>query len=131
MSKIELADVFEAYAECRANKRNTMNALAFDVDYEQQLIALCNDINTGSYDIGKSVAFVIDKPVKREIFAADFRDRIVHHWLINKLNPLFERAFIYDRCAWRVGRGTHVAISRADRFIRRCSNKLHNGLLCA
>ncbi len=122
MSKIELADVFEAYAECRANKRNTMNALAFEVDYEQQLIALCNDINTGSYEIGESIAFVIDKPVKREIFAADFRDRIVHHLVINKLNPLFERAFIYDSYACRVGRGTHFAISRADRFIRRCSN---------
>jgi hypothetical protein len=40
----------------------------------------------------ESIAFIVSHPVKREIFVADFRDRIVHHWLINKLNPLFEAA---------------------------------------
>lgn len=44
-------------------------------------------INTGCYQPGRSIAFVIQTPVKREIFAADFRDRVVHHWLINQLNP--------------------------------------------
>ena len=86
---IELADLFEAYADCRTNKRNTMNALAFELDYEQELIALWEDINTGRYKPGRSIAFIVDQPVKREIFAADFRDRVVHHLLINKLNPLF------------------------------------------
>ena len=40
---IELADLFEAYADCRTNKRNTMNALAFELDYEQELVTLCVD----------------------------------------------------------------------------------------
>ena len=119
--KIELSELFEAYADCRANKRNTMNALLFEVDYEQQLIALCEEINTGTYQLGRSIAFVINNPVKREIFAADFRDRVVHHLIINKLNPLFEKIFIHDSYACRTGRGTHFAIARADRFIRRCS----------
>jgi len=63
----------------------------------------------------------VNKPVKREIFAADFRDRVVHHLVIGKLNPLFEKAFIYDSYASRVGKGTHLGIQRVDRFIRRCS----------
>lgn len=41
--------------------------------------------------IGRSIAFIVNKPVKREIFAADFRDRVVHHLVINKLNHLFEK----------------------------------------
>jgi hypothetical protein len=41
--------------------------------------------------IGRSIAFIVDRPVKREIFAADFRDRVVHHLVINKLNDLFEK----------------------------------------
>lgn len=96
-AKIELADLFEAYADCRANKRNTMNALYFELDYEQELIALWEEINTGAYAPGRSIAFIVAQPVKREIFAADFRDRVVHHLLINKLiMPLLFRTIRFS-----------------------------------
>jgi RNA-directed DNA polymerase len=78
-------------------------------------------MNKMSVSPGRSIAFIVDQPVKREIFAADFRDRVVHHLLINKLNPLFERMFIYDSYACRKSRGTHFGIQRIDRFIRQCS----------
>ena len=83
-AKIDLQDLFEAYFECRKNKRSTINALAFEIDYENSLVKLCNEINSGTYKVGRSIAFIIDKPVKREIFAADFQDRIVHHLIIEK-----------------------------------------------
>jgi len=118
---ILLEELFEAYISCRKLKRNTANSLAFEVDYEQNLIDLCEEINQGTYRPGKSIAFIVDKPVKREIFAADFRDRVVHHLLINKLNHLFEKEFIYDSYACRVNKGTHFGIKRIDRFIRQCS----------
>ena len=118
---ITLAELFEAYFDCRENKRNTLNALAFEVDYESKLLKLCTEINDGSYQPGKSIAFIVNKPVKREIFAANFRDRVVHHLIINKLNPLFEKVFIYDSYACRVNKGTHLGIQRVDRFIRQCS----------
>ena len=118
---IELHELFEAYTECRRNKRNTANALAFEMDYETRLIDLWRDINAHTYNPGKSIAFIVDKPVLREIFAADFRDRVVHHLLIRKLNPLFEKCFIFDSYACRVGKGTHLGIRRIDRFIRCCS----------
>lgn len=86
-----LEAIFEAYFSCRSNKRNTINALAFELDYESNLIQLWNELNNGSYQPGKSIAFIVHKPVQREIFAADFRDRVVHHYIINKLNPLFEK----------------------------------------
>lgn len=120
--RMKLEDLFEAYFSCRSNKRNTANALAFEVDYERNLIQLCEAINNGSYEIGRSIAFIVNKPVTREIFAADFRDRVVHHWLINKLNPLFEKEFIYDSYACRVNKGTHFGIRRAYGFIASCSN---------
>ena len=116
-----LEAVFEAYFDCRKNKRNTINALAFELDYESNLIQLWNDLNDGSYRLGKSIAFIVHKPVQREIFAADFRDRVVHHLIINKLNPLFEKEFIQDSYACRVGKGTHHGINRANKFIRQCS----------
>lgn len=98
-----------------------MNALRFETDYENNIIALRDELNSSTWHPGRSIAFVIDKPVKREIFAADFRDRVVHHWLINQLNPLFEKAFIHDSYASRKGRGAHIGIARAAQFIRKCS----------
>lgn len=119
--EVPLESLFTAYFECRKNKRATLNALHFELEYESNLIDLQNELRAGTYNPGRSIAFVIDKPVKREIFAADFKDRVVHHWLINKLNPLFEQAFIYDSYACRTNKGTHFGIARADRFIRKCS----------
>ena len=118
---IELEELFEAYFNCRSNKRNTANAIAFEIDYEQNLVQLCQEINNGTYQIGRSIAFIVDKPVKREIFAADFRDRVVYHFLIGKLNHLFEKQFINDSYSCRVGKGTHFGIQRVDKFIRQCS----------
>ncbi|MCB0375583.1 MAG: reverse transcriptase [Sinomicrobium sp.] len=120
-ASISLEELIEAYYQCRKNKRHTVNALAFEVDFESRLYDLWLQINDGSYQPGRSVAFIVTAPVTREIFAADFRDRIVHHLVINKLNPLFEKQFIYDSYSCRKGKGTHFGIDRVSRFIRSCS----------
>ena len=96
------AEVFGAYQSCRHHKRRTHNALAFELDYEGNLVALWRDMNSGACRPARSIAFIVERPVKREIFAADFRDRVVHG----------------DSYARRVGKGTHMGIRRVDRFIQ-------------
>ncbi len=118
---IPLSEFFQAYFDCRKKKRSTCSAIMFEIDYEKNIIELANEVNSGRYMPGSSIAFIVDKPVKREIFAATFRDRIIHHLIINKLNHLFERKFINDSYSCRVGKGTHYAIKRVDHFIRSCS----------
>lgn len=118
---VSLESLLDAYFECRKNKRNTLNALDFEIDYEDNLVELLDEILSGDYQPGRSIAFIINKPVKREIFAANFRDRVVHHWLIARLNPLFEGLFIYDSYASRFGRGAHFGIKRVRHFIQKCS----------
>lgn len=78
------------------------------------------------YEPYPGICFIVEKPVKREIFAADFRDRIVHHLLFNYLSPVFEKLFINDSYSCRKGKGTHYGISRIDHFIRSCSNNYRN-----
>ncbi len=116
-----LYDLFSAYYECRKNKRNTINALDFELNYESNLIKLADEISNWTYEVWKSIAFIVNKPVKREVFAWDFRDRIVHHYVINKLNPYFEKYFIYDSYSCRVGKWTLFWIKRIEKFIRSCS----------
>ena len=65
-------DLFQAYFDARKNKRNTINALAFEKYLEANLFALTNEIIERKYTPKPSICFIVDKPVKREIFAADF-----------------------------------------------------------
>jgi len=117
-----LCDLFGAYFDARRNKRHTINALSFEVDYETKLFGLYEDIKNGEYCINPSVCFISFSPVQREIFAADFRDRIVHHLIYNYISPLFERLFIGDSYSCRVGKGTSRGVERLGHFIRSCSH---------
>ncbi len=114
-------ELFQAYFDARKNKRTTINALQFELFFEENIFKLHDEIMSGKYEPKPSICFVVNKPVKREIFAADFRDRVVHHFIINKLNHLFEKQFIYDSYACRTDKGTHLGIQRVNGFIRKCS----------
>ena len=118
---IALEDVFEAYYECRKNKRRTMNAISFELDFEREIVQLWQDINSGSYKIGRSIAFIVKYPVQREVFAANFRDRIVHHLVISKINALFEQEFIVNSYSCRIGKGTLYGVKSVESMIKECS----------
>ena len=114
-------DLFQSYFDARKNKRNTINALAFEKHLEANLFALASEIIERRYSPKPSICFIVDKPVKREIFAADFRDRVIHHLIYNYISPVFEKTFINDSYSCRKGKGTHYGINRVDHFIRSCS----------
>lgn len=116
-----LEDVFNAYYDARRNKRNTVNQLRFEIDLEENLIGLYREIAERRYEVGRSVCFMINRPVDREVFAADFRDRVVHHLLFNYINPVFDKTFIDDCYSCRKGRGTLYGVRRLERHIRSCS----------
>lgn len=68
-----LQQLLEAYFEARRNKQNTDSQLHFELDYENRLVALERVINDRSYRSERSICFVVDKPVKREIFCGKLR----------------------------------------------------------
>lgn len=116
-----IEQLFTAYFDARRSKRGTNTQLLFEQDFEHNLMVLAREIEKGTYEVGRSVCFVTNKPVKREIFAADFRDRIVHHLLCNWLSPMFERSFIADCYSCRKGKGTLYGIKRTHQHIRQCT----------
>lgn len=77
--------IFQAYFDCRCNKRNAHNALTFEIGLEKKLENLFQEVYSNTYKIGTSRTFIVFEPVQREIFAADFRDRIIHHYIIRTL----------------------------------------------
>ena len=120
-SKKLLKDLFQAYYDARKNKRGTINALKFEMEFEKNLFELRDELVERRYQIKPSICFINFSPVKREIFAADFRDRVVHHLIYNYISPIFEKLFIYDSYSCRTRKGTSLGIKRLDHFIRSCS----------
>lgn len=116
-----ITDLFQAYYKARKNKRNTINQLKFELNFEHEIFKLCEEIENRTYKPSREIAFIVNKPVKREIFAADFRDRVVHHLLFRYISPIIEKYLIYDCYSCRKGKGTSAGIQRATKFLRSCS----------
>jgi len=121
MSQKLLSELYNAYYSARKHKRNTLNQLAFEFDLSKNIHELYDAIRTRTYEPLQSIAFIVEEPVKREVFAANFRDRVVHHWIFNHLNPVLDGRFIDDCYSCRVGKGTLFGIRRLEHHVRSCS----------
>ncbi len=104
--------------QAACGKREQENVLRFFNRLEENLLSLQDSLQNHTYQPGTYSTFQIYEPKPRMISAAPFRDRVVHHALINVIGQLFERSFIFDSYANRVGKGTHRAIRRYQHFLR-------------
>jgi len=112
-------NLYLAYRAARKGKRGKAQAAAFEQIQEEELLALQDELRNQTYTPGSYQSFYIHDPKLRLISAAPFRDRVVHHALCRVIEPIWERRFIYDTYANRVGKGTHRALDRAQQFARR------------
>ncbi len=116
-----LTDLYRAYKDARKHKRGRGYQLKFEFHLENNLVELRDELISGNYSAKPSTCFVIHDPKMREVFAANFRDRIVHHLFYNYTHELFERTFINDSYSCIKGRGTHYGIERMKYHIRSVS----------
>src|SRR6056297_1048669 len=93
--------IYKAYLDCRENKRNTASALEFEWNLEENLFQLEEELQNKTYQLDRSICFVVTDPSPREIFASTFKDRVVHHILVNKIEKAGEKSFVYDSYACR------------------------------
>jgi RNA-directed DNA polymerase len=107
-----------AHAAARG-KRFKPSVARFRFDLERQLLRLHDELEAKTYRPGGYRTFTIYEGKTRQIGAAPFRDRVVHHALTGVLEPIFERSFIFDSYACRKGKGIHAAVDRSQRFARR------------
>ncbi len=97
-------------------KWSKQSALHFDMNVEQELLDLYRDLNNHTYTTSPSIAFVVMHPKPREVFAANFRDRIVHHWIALKLAPIMEECLIPNTFSCMPKRGTDAMQKEARRI---------------
>ncbi|MCB9108832.1 MAG: group II intron reverse transcriptase domain-containing protein [Anaerolineales bacterium] len=108
-----------AYRKAAKGKRGQPNVAAFEHRLEDNLLLLQTELADQTYRPGPYTSFTIHEPKRRLISAAPFRDRVVHHALCNLIEPIFDRGFIFDSYANRLGKGTHRALQRCQQFARR------------
>jgi retron-type reverse transcriptase len=111
--------LYFAWRKARRGKRYTPSAANFEQRVDAELLQLHRELTSETYQPGEYVHFVVHEPKRRLISAAPFRDRVVHHALIRVLEPIYERKFIYDSYANRKNKGTHKALDRCTRYMRR------------
>lgn len=116
-----LHDLYVAYYDAARHKHKMSYVIKFENNLKNNLNSLCDDLLARRYVAQPSKCFVVDYPKKREVFAAMFRDRVVHHLYFNYTHQIFERTFIADTYSCIKGRGTLYGINRLTQHIRQVS----------
>ena len=110
-----------AYKKARKGKGKSACVIEFEKNIDEEIKELNEELTSFTYKPKPLRRFVIRDPKTRVIHASAFRDRVVHHALLNVIVPIFEKRFIFDSYASRVGKGTHASLQRFDFFKRRVS----------
>lgn len=115
----DFGHLYRAYRKALKGSGKTAETARFTFHLERELLQLQEELASGRYQPACYRFFYIYEPKKRKISVAPFRDRVVHHAVVAILEPIFDPTFIVDSYATRKGKGTHLAIKRAQDFLRK------------
>ncbi len=111
-------NLLKAWHNAARGKRGKPSVAAFEHQSADHLLEIQAQLRNGTWQPGEYVHFQIHSPKTRQISAAPFADRVVHHALCNVIAPVFERRFIPDSYANRTGKGTHRAVDRVQHYAK-------------
>lgn len=125
-------NLLKAYYLARRNKRYKTNILSYSFFLENKLINLSHELKTETYLPSPYLCFTVLEPKVRQVAAPAFRDRILQHSLVAKIEPLFDKQFIYDSYACRKNKGTHFGLKRVKKFLQavRCRSGPQTEIYC-
>jgi len=107
---VTLDDIYAAYLNARSNKRRSDDCIEFEIHLERNIVRLCDAINCKTFE-PTAYTFVTSRPKPREVFAADFATRVVHHYIDMRLRPLIEDGLTSRTYNNRVGYGSVECIN--------------------
>lgn len=119
----DFENLYKAWEEARKGKRYRDDVLIFNRNYEEHLIDIQNQLIYETYEVGRYHTFYVYEPKKRLIMSLPFKDRIVQWAIYRQLFPIYEKTFIQDSYACRIGKGTHKAADRLQYWLRQTDRK--------
>jgi len=134
---VSFENLLLAYRKARRGKSRRPSVAGFECNLEKELLQLQRELQSGEYLPGDYRLFTLYERKPRQISAAPFRDRVVHHAIMNVIEATLDRSFIDDSYACRHGKGTHAAVDKyqqwAHRYIRHsgrdCRNLEHSDVI--
>lgn len=119
---MKFAEVLKAYQKSAKGKRRSLNCAGFESRLGFELSKLCDEVNNRTYRPGISRCFAVLNPKPREIWAAEYRDRVIHHIIVSHVEPLYEPSFSKKSFACRRGMGHHACIIDFQNQVRKISS---------
>ncbi len=110
-----------AFKKAKKGKTKKRYVKRFKKDLKENILRLREELLNKTYSPHPLKTFILRDPKTRKINKSVFRDRVIHHALINIIGHLFEDGFIYDSHANQIGKGTLKAVERFDKFKRKVS----------
>lgn len=114
----DFANLIEATRVAAREKRTVPEVASFLLEQEARCFELADLLRRGVWQPSAYRVFRVVEPKERTICAAPFCDRVVHQALVQVIAPSFERGFVADSYACRVGKGTHAALARIEPWVR-------------
>ncbi len=115
-------NLYKAFLKARRYKKYNQQTLQFEYNLEKELFSLKGNLEDFSYHPRPQKEFTVYKDYCRKTcFSSAFSDSVVQQALLNVIEPIFEKSFIFDSYAFRRGKGTHSALKRFDEFKRKVS----------
>jgi RNA-directed DNA polymerase len=125
-----LSNLILAWRKARKGKTKKIYVIEFEENLGDNLRELKFELMSQIYKPEPLKTFILRDPKTRKISKSAFRDRIVHHALIRIIEPIFDKGFIYDSCANRIGKGNLFALKRFDLFKRKVTCNLRREAFC-
>lgn len=107
----------KAYHKARKCKRYRPDVLEFEANREDNLFHAIEVLKDGTYQPGEYRVFKVWEPKERIIMALPFFDRVIQHMIVNLIEPIFEKRFLFHSYACRKGKGVHEASKTLSKWL--------------
>lgn len=118
---ISLENLFFAWDEFRKGKAQRRDLMEFEINLENNILKLHHDLVNNNYSHSLYFSFFVHDPKRRHIHKASVRDRLLHHAIVRVIEPMFDKAFIFDSWSCRKTKGTHAAVNRLQQIAHKLS----------
>lgn len=119
----DFENLYGAYKDAASCKRNRQDVMEYTDKLEDNLINLQNELIWNTYNVGPYRQFYVYEPKKRLIMSLQFKDRVAQHAIYRILNPILDKQLIDDTYACRVGKGTHKAVKKLNKWLCKTERK--------
>ena len=118
---MSFSEIVDSYKKCQTSKKKSFECAQFEYRLGYQITKLASEIDQKKYTPSKGKCFWVTYPKNREIWASDFRDRVVHHLIVDPLEKIHEPKFSAQSFACRKNKGPFKALKELQKQVRKIS----------